>query len=90
MTITDEMVEKAYSALDDDPFHSMKAALSAVAPLIRSAALDEAARVADGNVDLAYSSMSDGLGGSLLEQTAAAIRSLKDKDTRTPTEGDLL
>lgn len=57
----------------------------------RSAALEEAARVAD-----EYEPR-DTLGSlqTFGAQTAAndiatAIRALKDKDTRTPTEGDLL
>lgn len=58
----------------------------------RSAALEEAARVADRCTD---DETRKGLGGNAVITAihiATAIRSLKDKqpDTRTPTEGDLL
>ena len=60
-----------------------------VAPLIRSAALEEAARVADAactNAGL----MDDVPVSAAARGIASTIRSLKDKDTSTPTEGDLL
>ena len=62
----------------------------------RSAALEEAARVADARADQCAEGYAER--GQFFrpdphreaEHIAKSIRSLKDKDTRTPTEGDLL
>lgn len=48
----------------------------------RSAALEEAAKKADAAVLEAEDAMSDGLGATLLERVAAAIRELKTNDRR--------
>lgn len=101
MKITDEMVEKAFDTywekVDDRiSWDGLRIAIEAIAPLIRSAALEEAARVADERADQCAEGYAER--GQFFrpdphreaEHIAKAIRALKDKDDRTPTEGDLL
>lgn len=90
MTITDEMVEKALRTWRDAKSSTaMRDTLTAIAPLIRSAALEEAARVAERVAD---DNSLEGGEPWICEVVARDIRSLKDKqpDTRTPTEGESL
>lgn len=74
MKITDEMIENAEFAFADawaQRTGAIRAALNAVAPLIRAEALEEAARVADEHL------------GSRQDGIAAVIRALKDTPPKT-------
>lgn len=89
MKITDEMVEKAFNAADTYPsgsptWTSIEAAINAVAPLIRAAALEEAARVAEIEGERQYGIYGERDPESVGDDIATAIRALKD----TPAEGD--
>ena len=94
MKITDEMVEMGMDALRDvepgDDEAALRAFFPVIAPLIRSAALEEAARLADDkedglvnhakrfptNPDIAHEYLVRAADAS---DIAAAIRALKDK-----------
>lgn len=82
MRITDEIIAKAFDAYTDNVdnrfgWDGMRAALSVVAPLIRSAALEEAAMVAQRMAD--DNSLSGGEPW-ICEIVARDIRALKDKE----------
>lgn len=86
MTITDEMVEKAFIAHSQATWRGepprTRSALEAVAPMIRKAALEEAAKIAKGAwLSCPYGELADvDAMWALSEYTEAAIRTLADKE----------
>ncbi len=94
MTITDEMVEKAFIAHSQATWRGepprTRSALEAVAPMIRKAALEEAAKWHDYQAGYARSKVTPGMSyreSEIYEDSvahhecsAAAIRTLADKE----------